>query len=200
MVKKKSIALENVMKKFILLIATIAFFICPSICFSSYLIELNNGSTFIINHYWEKGSQIKFYYYGGVVGIEKEFVREIRGSDLPYREEVVEQKASPVPDTLDVASREAGKKADEEIEAAKKTEARSREIDVAYYKREKKALMEKYRQARDKLEDARNSRNKATIRDVKKEIKKINSQLTDLILKLKEENNGMLPIWWVKEE
>ena len=188
------------MKKFILLIATIAFFICPSICFSSYLIELKNGSTFIINHYWKEGRQIKFYYYGGVVGIEKEFVREIRESDLPYREEVVEQKASPVPDTLDVASREAGKKANEKIEAAKKTEAKSREIDVAYYKREKKALMEKYRQTRDKLEDARNSRNKATIRDVKKEIKKINNQLTDLALKLKEENNGMLPIWWAKEE
>jgi hypothetical protein len=200
MVTNKSIALENVMKKFILLIATIAFFICPSICFSSYLIELNNGSTFITNHHWREGRQIKFYYYGGVVGIEKEFVREIRESDLPYREEVVEQKVSPVPDTLDVASSEAGKKADEEIEAAKKTEARSREIDVAYYKREKKALMEKYRQARDRLEDARNSRNKAAIKDVKKEIKKINNQLTDLILKLKEESNGMLPIWWVKEE
>ena len=188
------------MKNYIAAIITIVFLICPSICFSSYLIELKNGSTFIINHYWEEGSQIKFYYYGGVVGIEKEFVRETRGSDLPYRKEVVEQKASPVPYTLDVASREAGKKADEEIEAAKKTEARSREIDVAYYKREKKALMEKYRQANDKLEDARNSRNKATIRDVKKEIKKINNQLTDLVLKLKEENNGMLPMWWVKEE
>jgi hypothetical protein len=84
MVKHKSIALENVMKKFILLIATIAFFICPSICFSSYLIELKNGSTFITDHYWKEGGQIKFYYYGGVVGIEKEFVREIRESDLPY--------------------------------------------------------------------------------------------------------------------
>ncbi len=72
------------MKKFILLIATIAFFICPSICFSSCLIELKNGSTFITNHYWKEGRQIKFYYYGGVVGIEKEFVREIRESDLPY--------------------------------------------------------------------------------------------------------------------
>jgi len=59
------------MKKFILLIATIAFFICPSICFSSYLIELKNGSTFITNHYWKEGLQIKFYCYGGVVGIEK---------------------------------------------------------------------------------------------------------------------------------
>lgn len=74
----------NPMKNYIAAIITIVFLICPSICFSSYLIELKNGSTFIINHYWEEGSQIKFYYYGGVVGIEKEFVREIRKSDLPY--------------------------------------------------------------------------------------------------------------------
>jgi hypothetical protein len=188
------------MKNYIAAIITIIFLICPSICFSSYLIELKNGSTFITNHYWKDGRQIKFYYYGGVVGIEKEFVREIRESDLPYKEEVVEQKASPVPNTLDVASKEAGKKAGEEVEAAKKTEAKSRGIDVAYYKREKKALMDKYRQARDRLEDARNTRNKAAIREVKKEIKKINDQLTDQALKLKEENNGMLPIWWAKEE
>ena len=188
------------MKKFILSIATIVFFIYPSVCLSSYLIELKNGSTFITNHYWKQKGQIKFYYRGGVVGISKNLVREIRESDLPYKEEVVEQKASPVPDTPDVASKEAEKKAGEEVEAAKKTEAKSREIDVAYYKREKKSLMEKYKQAREKLEDARNSRDKAAIRDVKKEIKKINNQLTDLALKLKEENNGMLPIWWAKEE
>ena len=74
----------NLMKNYIAAIITIVFLICPSICFSSYLIELKNGSTFIINHYWKEGRQIKFYYYGGVVGIEKEFVREIRESDLPY--------------------------------------------------------------------------------------------------------------------
>jgi len=169
----------NLMKNYIAAIITIVFLICPSICFPSYLVELKNGSTFIINHYWEEGSQVKFYYSGGVVGIEKEFVREIRESDLPYKEEVVEEKAFFVPNMLDVASKEAG----EEVEAAKKTEAKSKGIDVAYYKREKKALMDKYKQARDRLED-----------------KKINDQLTDQALKLKEENNGMLPIWWAKEE
>jgi len=71
------------MKNYIAVIATIVFLICPPICFSSYLVELKNGSAFIINHYWKEGGQMKFYYYGGVVGIKKEFVREIRESDLP---------------------------------------------------------------------------------------------------------------------
>ena len=68
------------MKKFILIIITIAFFIYPSICLSSYLIELKNGSTFITNHYWKEGRQIKFYYRGGVVGIHKDSVKEIKGT------------------------------------------------------------------------------------------------------------------------
>ena len=95
MVKNKSITLENVMKQFILLIATIAFFICPSICFSSYLIELKNGSTFIINHYWKEGSQIKFYYYGGVVGISKNLIRKIEKTDLVYEEKTVSPQKKP---------------------------------------------------------------------------------------------------------
>jgi hypothetical protein len=81
-------ALENLMKKFILIIVTIAFFIYPSICLSSYLIELKNGSTFITYHYWAEGRQIKFYFRGGVVGIEKEFVKAIRKSDTAYKEEI----------------------------------------------------------------------------------------------------------------
>ena len=97
----------NLMKNYIAAIITIVFLICPSICFSSCLIELKNGSTFIINHYWKEGRQIKFYFRGGVVGIEKEFVREIRESDLPYivekprpaREENVQAKAEYKPES-----------------------------------------------------------------------------------------------------
>jgi hypothetical protein len=108
---------EDLMKKFILIIVTIAFFIYPSVCLSSYLIELKNGSTFITNHYWKEGRQIKFYYRGGIVGIGKNLVREIRESDLPYKEEVVKQKASPVPDVPEVAPKKAEKKAGEKTEA-----------------------------------------------------------------------------------
>ena len=72
------------MKRFISIIAFITFLIYPSISFAFYLIELKNGSTFITYHYWAEGQQIKFYCSGGVVGIEKDLVREIRESDLPY--------------------------------------------------------------------------------------------------------------------
>jgi len=48
------------MKKLIPAIITIAFFICPSICLSSYLIELKNGSKFTTYQYWKEGNQINF--------------------------------------------------------------------------------------------------------------------------------------------
>jgi len=50
----------NLMKNYIAVIITIVFLICPSICFSSYTIELKNGSKFITYQYWKEGSQINF--------------------------------------------------------------------------------------------------------------------------------------------
>ena len=85
----------NLMKNYIAAIITIVFLICPSICFSSCLIELKNGSTFIINHYWEEGRQIKFYYYGGVVGISKNLIRKIEKTDLVYEEKTVSPQKKP---------------------------------------------------------------------------------------------------------
>lgn len=182
------------MKKFILIIVTIVFFIYPSVCLSSYLIELKNGSTFITNHYWKEGRQIKFYYRGGVVGINRNLVREIRESDLPYKEAVLEQESPETSDqTPEIGSKKAGEKAREEIETKRK------DIDVAYYQKEKSALKEKYWEAREKLKQARQARNKIAVKDAKEEIKAIRSQQTELALKLKKENNGMFPAWWHSE-
>jgi hypothetical protein len=83
------------MKNYIAAIITIVFLICPCICFSSYLIELKNGSTFIINHYWEEGRQVKFYYYGGVVGISKNLISKIEKTDLVYEEKTVSPQKKP---------------------------------------------------------------------------------------------------------
>jgi hypothetical protein len=126
----RPLRLENLMKKFILIIVTIVFFICPSICLSSYLIELKNGSTFITNHYWKEGRQIKFYFRGGIVGIEKGLIKGIRESDLPYKEAILEQEAPDTSDqTPEIGSKKAGEKAREEIETKRK------DIDVAYYQK-----------------------------------------------------------------
>ena len=175
------------MKKFILIIVTIVFFICPSICLSSYLIELKNGSTFITNHYWKQKGQIKFYYRGGVVGINKSLVLEIRESDLPYKKEVVEQKASQAPE---IVSKEAGEKAGEEIKEEKE------KIDVTFYKNKKSAFMERYSKAKKKLQQATKDRNRALQRVANNELKEISKQRAAIANEIKEKNNGILPKWW----
>ncbi|MCJ7616313.1 MAG: hypothetical protein MUO43_07225, partial [Desulfobacterales bacterium] len=113
------------MKNYIAVIITIIFLICPSVCFSSYLIELKNGSKFITNQYWEEGSQIKFYYSGGVLGIEKDLVRKIGESDLPYKEEIIEQVTS-----------QTTKMTDKELYP--ETDMTNEDIDVEFYKNAKK--------------------------------------------------------------
>ena len=164
------------MKKFILIIVTIAFFIYPSVCLSSYLIELKNGSTFITNHYWKQKGQIKFYYRGGVVGISKNLVREIRESDLPYKPEVTPKKA--------------GKK------AGKKTNAESKEIDVEYYQRINEELWEKYREAKERYDQSKLDRDEFAKNDAKKDIREALDKLTELSRELKKKNNDILPDWW----
>jgi hypothetical protein len=107
----------NLMKNYIAVIITIIFLICPSVCFSSYLIELKNGSNFITNQYWEEGSQIKFYYSGGVVGISKNLIIKIEKTDLVYEEKTVSPQKKP--ETASVTTEpEAGAKTKTEGAAA----------------------------------------------------------------------------------
>jgi hypothetical protein len=113
------------MKKFILIIVTIAFFIYPSICLSSYLIELKNGSTFITNHYWKEGQQIKFYYRGGIVGISRNLIRKIEETDLVYKEKVVSPEKKP-----ETAPIKTEPKADTKAEEAPDTGAAKKKDDL----------------------------------------------------------------------
>jgi len=178
------------MKRLIPTLATVAFLIYPSVCLSSYLIELKNGRRFITNQYWEEGNQVKFFYYGGEVGIQKDFVQEIKDSDLPYKEEVFEEKAPPAPDTPEIASKKAGKKAGE------KTEAKSKEIDVEYYQAKNEELWEKYRDAKERYDQSKLDRDEFVGNEAKEEIKEALDKLNELSRELKKKDNGILPDWW----
>ena len=168
------------MKKFILIIVAIAFFIYPSVCLSSYLIELKNGSTFITNHYWEKKGQIKFYYRGGVVGIPKESVFKISESDEAYREETVIQNAAKKPQP----HRQKAEKIDNDL------------IDIEYYKREKQRLEQELDEAKQRYLSSLEKGDKETKHAASRDALKINIQIDQLKKELKEKNKGVLPEWW----
>lgn len=46
-------------------------------CFGSYIIHLENGQEFVTNQYWEEDDQVKFFRYGGEVGVAQDLVKEI---------------------------------------------------------------------------------------------------------------------------
>ncbi|MEA3416828.1 MAG: hypothetical protein U9R02_11855 [Thermodesulfobacteriota bacterium] len=171
------------MKKFILIIITTAFFIYPSICLSSYLIELKNGSTFITYHYWAEVRQIKFYFRGGVVGIEKEFVKAIRKSDTAYKEEIDSKK----------------KRADLESEINEKPKMTGT-VDLEYYKEKKSMLEAELNRTLDKLREATKNKDSKAKKKARDEVKKISAKMYDLTAELIKKNNGKMPEgWWEKK-
>ena len=180
------------MKNYIAAIITIVFLICPSICFSSYLIELKNGSTFIINHYWEEGSQVKFYYYGGVVGIEKEFVKAIRESNIAYKEEIDSPK--------NVLS-EKEIKYDESQSTSKDSESKNKlsedKLNTDDYKNKKISLIKSLKNQQKKLEqDISSGKAEMWIERRRRKIKDLRTDINNLAKEIMEKNNEILPDWW----
>ncbi|MFH1429759.1 MAG: hypothetical protein ABIH39_08475 [Candidatus Margulisiibacteriota bacterium] len=179
------------MKNYIAVIITIIFFICPSVCFSSYLIELKNGSTFITNQYWEEGGQIKFYYSGGVVGIPNNFVKAIRKSDIAYKEETDSKQ-----DSVDPKSKINEKSGITPIEKKEKYET----VDLEYYRERKALLTTELDNTLDRLREATKNKNPEAKEKAMDEMRKTSSSIYDLTDELKEKNKGELPEdWWEKK-
>ncbi|MFZ3046915.1 MAG: hypothetical protein WA151_13455 [Desulfatirhabdiaceae bacterium] len=65
------------MKRLIIFLAVLFFFLCPSLGFSDYYIHLKNGRGFQTSQYWEKDGQIFFYRSGQTFGVDKKSVERI---------------------------------------------------------------------------------------------------------------------------
>ena len=175
------------MKKFILTIVTIAFFIYPSICLSSYLIELKNGSTFITNHYWEEGRQIKFYCRGGVVGIRKDMVRQIRESDLPY----IKEEPQPA------------REEDAKAETKHKSELKQEKESQLPTHPEKEAFLEEKMRITTEIKTVRAAFRKAKAKNdaeqmqvEAKRLRFLKTELSRFRNKVKTSYGGVMPAWW----
>ncbi len=81
------------MKKLIAAIAAAVFLIYPIVISASYIIHLKDGRVFATEQYYEEGDQIKFKRYGGIIGMQKDLVREIEVieevEELPEEKEAV---------------------------------------------------------------------------------------------------------------
>ena len=226
------------MKKLLTAIAAAVFLIYPCVVFSSYIIHLKDGREFVTEQYYEEGDQIKFKRYGGVIGIQKDLVREIEVIEEAEELPADKEKAAPAKHEAgqsvekEGAEKEGGAEAEGKVKEGKEgasespekavevekpkeqgepekglddekgkeeREKKAKKIDVAQYEKEKRALLERYRNARENLEKARKTGDKALRREAKRELKEIEKLQKDLAIKLKKENNGTLPAWWYSQ-
>ncbi len=156
---------------------------------ATYLIQLKNRGEFKTYHYWEEGNDIKFYIYGGVAGIQKEFVKTIT--------EVDEESTLPLPagqqssETVKTENKEA-------VEEAKDRNAEK--IDIKYYKEKKLELKGKVNETWQRYLDATASNDVEVKKRASDEMRGFSKQMFDLADELKGKNQGVLPDWWDKDK
>lgn len=52
---------------------------------AAFVIKLKNGNEFVTGRHWQEGTQVMFDVYGGVVGVDRNFVSKIAQSDKPLQ-------------------------------------------------------------------------------------------------------------------
>jgi len=213
------------MKKLLTAIAVAVFVIYPCVCFPSYIIHLKDGREFATDRYYEEGDQIKFKRYSGVIGIQKDLVREIEM--IEEVEDSPEEKETPAEPEAPAAGAKTGKKEkteegaekaeapEEEVpEAIKGEEESEKEKPVEVSEEEKKkaeqekaakieAFIEEKRQIMGQmqivaagLKDAQGKNNKAEKRKWLMERTKLLNTLSELENSVKSVHDGKLPDWW----
>ena len=183
------------MNKLILFIALIIFQSCTLVCAASYQLQLKNGNELKTSHYWEEGNEIKFYFYGGIVGVPKGNVIGIKSYNASYKENM---DVIPTETTVKDQKIEGNRKNQTDNKGTKisKDSEKSGAIDPNYY-REQKAVL------KDKLEEALERNREATLRKdqeakdaTRMEIREYTKKIYNLEAELKEKNKGVIPDWW----
>ncbi len=188
------------MKRLLATWVMIALLIYPSICMASYLIQLTNGKKFIISEYWEEGNQVKFYYYGGLITIDKDQIQAITESDKAYVEEVLDTRA---PESPGIGAKQPAaetKVGAKEPVAGKKTgpeKGKTEEkVDIKYYKEKKAELMSELDETLKRVREATRNKDLEAKKKAKEDMRRVATQIYDLTDELKKENNGVLPDGW----
>ena len=173
-------------RKFLYYPLTIAFLILPAVCIPSYLIRLTNGNQLIIYEYWEDGSQIRFYSYGGVVGVQKGLVRDIKEANLACAIEGVKppERWNDRVGTRDQSSSEQEERAllpDPGDEALLE---------------EKRLVMMRFSDVSAAFREAKARNNRKQMQEERKKLLASQTELSSLLKKVRGVHGGQVPIWW----
>jgi hypothetical protein len=174
---------------------------------AAYVIQLKNGHEFTTYHYWTAGDQILFYFADGIVGVDKDFVREVKKSK-PVQRRIVESRQEVIggkdseqgstiasPTTVPVPASEARRAKPNQEE--KKSQEKA-PVDFAYYQQKNAELRGELEKALERYRSASASKDKEAKEKAREEFRAISKKLFALSDELKAKNNGVLPEWWEK--
>ena len=212
------------MKKSIVAILGIGILLYPLICFSSYIIHLKDGREFATDRYYEEGDQIKFKRYGGVIGIQKDLVREIEVveeiEELPVEKEKTESAKEGVsqPAKKEGAEKKGGVEAERKVKAAKEEapekvakeqekpgevseeEKRKAEqekvVKIETFLEEKRRLNYEMKKVYSEFKEAKARKDREALREHFSKLKSLRDKLTELEQKVRAAYGGKLPGWW----
>ncbi len=214
------------MKKILTAIAAAIFLLPPISSFAGYVIHLKDGTKFVTDQYVEEGGQIKFKRYGGLVGIEKNRIREIEEiEDLPEKKEKpAETKASaavaktekkektqeqapggdaPKPERAGRDEKIGGKgqetekaKSEGVSEEEKKKAEQEKAAKMQKLLEEKRQIMREKEAAITSYKEAKAMKNMEKKNQCWNELLSLQKKLENLRERAVTENGGGLPDWW----
>ncbi|MDY6989208.1 MAG: hypothetical protein SWQ30_14250 [Thermodesulfobacteriota bacterium] len=192
------------MKTYGLILATLSFLTCPSICLPSYVIELESGSELVVDYHWKDNGKIAFYFHGGVVAIPRHLVRNIRESDAPPGQDdpslrqsgrtrqVAGESAMTSGETRQRRSNDSAG----EVDAGLQANGKDKETNFDYYKKQRLLLKSDLEEATQRFREASSSKDLQAKQEAIQDMTKSSKELYSLSKELEAKNNGVLPDWW----
>lgn len=172
------------MRSFLLFWVTVMMLVLPATVLAAYRIELHNGGAFVVRNYWQEGNEIRFYRYGGKVGIAKDMVKAVVPVDAELAKELPRAFVG------------------EKIRGAESlTTAESMgteeflRLSAAY----QSAMQLNYQRSLEqvaRLEEARGKEDQEVIDDARLRIRELAREQNELTAKIEQLYGGTLPQWW----
>ena len=154
--------------------------------YADFQILLKNGGEFLTGYYWYEKNEIRFYYLGGVVGIEKNAVRKIERStiDLDGIYEVKMPEKRPA---------EAEQNAEMNLPPQKPSE----KVDLKAYQDKMAKLKANLNKTLTRIRKADTNNDLVAKEEATADNRKISAEMWKLTNELEGKNNGKLPAdWW----
>lgn len=180
-------------------VPVILLLIFPSAGFSSYRIELKNGSEWITNRYQESAISIQFQTVGGLLTLPNSLIRSIEESDRPYVEEPRNRYRRTEPaDISNLSTGNApeiaplpGDKGSVETPATE-----DRRLDLEYYTRKNEQLKERLDAALTQIRVSARNNDLEGKEDAQTTARKISRSIQALSYEFKELNGFLPKDWW----